>query len=316
MSLPNFFLVGAPKAGTTSLYRYLDQHPQIYMSPIKEPHFLADEIRTDNFEGEMRRAAKGRAAALKRYLDGPVVEKFSGGPVENWPDYIKLFSQADSYTAVGEASTCYLWSETAAANIRRNFPDARILMVLRNPADRVFAQYVHMLSFAGKPVSLQAHIDASLLSAGRRRISELYPFLEFGLYSEQIKRYRALFPRERIHISFYEDFQKDPTAFIQSIFAFLGVASMFQPDLSERHMQARVPQSHRLNGWMKRLGLWDVVRAISPPVVRAGLRRLAFRPRSELTLSPADRANLVAFYRDDIQRLSQLLDRDLSTWLQ
>ena len=76
---PNFFLVGAPKAGSTSLNHYLDQHPQIYMSPIKEPHYFADEIRPANFDDEMRRRAEPGLAALREYLQGPASAKFSGG---------------------------------------------------------------------------------------------------------------------------------------------------------------------------------------------------------------------------------------------
>jgi hypothetical protein len=314
VTVPNFFVVGAPKAGTTSLYRYLDQHPQIYMSPIKEPHYLADEIRIEAFEGEMQRAAIARSADLRNYLNGPVTEKFSGGPIEEWQDYLKLFTHALGHTAIGEASTCYLWSPTAATNIHRHFPTAGIIMVLRDPADRAFAQYVHMLSFAKKTIAFAEHMDASL-RATTKRVSELYPFLDFGLYFEQVRRYLSLFPRERVHLCFYEDYQREPMTFLQDIFRFLGVNRAFQPDMSEKHMQARVPQSHAVNNWLKRVGLWQLIRNVSPPGFRAGLRRLAFRPRGELRLNEADRARLVAFYRDDVQNLSALLKRDLSAWL-
>jgi hypothetical protein len=81
---PNFFLVGAPKAGSTSLYHYLDQHPEIYLSPIKEPHYFADEIRPDNFDDEMR-------GALREYLRDSIAERSSGEPISEWRDYLKLF---------------------------------------------------------------------------------------------------------------------------------------------------------------------------------------------------------------------------------
>ena len=82
--VPNFFLVGAPKAGTTALYRYLDQHPGIYMSPIKEPNFLANEIRLENFTDRFRQMGELRLAAQAEYLRGAVSEKFSGGPISAW----------------------------------------------------------------------------------------------------------------------------------------------------------------------------------------------------------------------------------------
>lgn len=313
-ALPNFFLAGAPKAGSTSLYRYLDQHPQIYMSPIKEPHYLADEVRFENFNETKQEFVRQRLEAMRRYLDGPLTEKFSGGHIADWNDYLKLFSRVTTETAVGEASICYLWSPSAPGNMRRLFPDARIVFVLRDPADRAFSQFVHMLSFASRPVSFQDHVDASLAS-NSPLISELHPFLEFGFYHEQLLRYFALFPREQIYIGFYEDFQRNPVAFIQDIFHFLGVDPAFQPDLAERHMQAAVPQSYLLNASLRRLGLWELARSVIPPSLGRRLKRLVYRQRSSLVLSRADRERLIGIYRQDVQKLSRLLDRDLSPWL-
>src|SRR5580704_10824107 len=92
--LPNCFLVGAPKAGTTSLYYYLDQHPQIYMSPIKEPNFFADEIRAENFEASLRTGAARDARVLRRFLSGPMRQKRFGAIIADWDDYIRLFVNA------------------------------------------------------------------------------------------------------------------------------------------------------------------------------------------------------------------------------
>lgn len=119
---PNFFLVGAPKAGSTSLNHYLDQHPQIYMSPIKEPHYFADEIRPDNFDDEMRCLTEPGLAALREYLQGPASAKFSGGPVTEWRDYLKLFQHVNGETAIGEASVGYLWSKDRNQEHCRTIP--------------------------------------------------------------------------------------------------------------------------------------------------------------------------------------------------
>jgi sulfotransferase family protein len=309
-----FFIAGAPKAGTTSLYHYLDQHPQIYMSPIKEPHFFADEIRVENFSAEMQAMSGASTAALRAYLDGPVVEKFSGGPVSRWDDYRKLFARVSNETAIGEASTCYMWSPTAPANIAAAFPDAKILMVLRNPSDRAFSQYRHMLSFATKRVSFSDHLSASLACSGAR-ISELFPFLQFGLYGEQIARYLTFFPRSRLHIAFYEEYLRAPDKFLRDICAFLDVDPGFAFDRSAKHMQAAVPHSYALNTSLKSLGVWNLVRTLTPPAVRAKLRRLIFQPAHALCLSREERRRLCDFYRPDIQRLSVLLKQDLSAWL-
>src|SRR5450755_4155671 len=110
--LPNFFIVGAPKAGTTSLYHYLDQHPQVYMSAIKEPNFFSAEIREKNFDPKLRRGVARDVRGLREFLSGPMRQKRFGGIGADWEDYLRLFANATNQSALGEASVCYLWSPT------------------------------------------------------------------------------------------------------------------------------------------------------------------------------------------------------------
>lgn len=314
MRLPNFFIAGAPKAGSTSLYRYLDQHPQIFMSPLKEPHFFSDEIRVENFEDPFRLKARANTEALRKFLAGPMTGRCSGGPVSEWEDYVKLFRHASGEKAIGEASVCYLWSETAARNIAARIPEAKILIVLRNPVDRAFSQYVHMLMFAEAHVSFRDHMQASLRSTSRR-FSPTYPFLEFGLYGKQIERLFQFIAQERVAIYDYEEYCRDPAVMLHRVFGFLGVDDRFTPDLSERHMQATVPRSYRVRRWLKRSGAWQAARAILPEPMRARLRSTVFQPRQNFVLDPKDRAALAEYYRADTEKLSRLLGRDFTPWL-
>src|SRR5436853_5806169 len=89
--MPNFFVVGAPKAGTTSLYHYLDQHPEVYMSPIKEPNYFSSEVRPENLSEELQERSRNDLQAVKEYLRGPMSEKRFGGMVLEWEDYLRLF---------------------------------------------------------------------------------------------------------------------------------------------------------------------------------------------------------------------------------
>ncbi len=141
--LPTFFLVGAPKAGTTSLYHYLDQHPQVYMSAIKEPHVFAAEVREENFDPELRRGIARDTRGVREFLSGSMRRKRFSGIVADWEGYLRLFADAGAELALGEASACYLWSPTAAERIAGRIPDAKILVMLRNPAERAFSQYLH-----------------------------------------------------------------------------------------------------------------------------------------------------------------------------
>ena len=137
--MPNFFIVGAPKAGTTSLYHYLDQHPDVYMSPVKEPCHFSEEIRLQNFSQEMLPGVKPTCAPSRSTLRGPMTEKRFGGVGMEWDDYLRLFENVKGEAAIGEASALDLGSKTAARNIQLRVPNARILMVLREPVGRAFS---------------------------------------------------------------------------------------------------------------------------------------------------------------------------------
>src|ERR1022692_3981582 len=113
---PNFFIVGAPKAGTTSLCSYLGQHPQIYMSPIKEPSYFASELRPENFHPRFQPRMKREVENVRQYLSGPMTEQRFGGPVVEWESYLRLFQNARQGQAIGEGSASYLWSASAAGN--------------------------------------------------------------------------------------------------------------------------------------------------------------------------------------------------------
>ena len=311
---PNFYLVGAPKSGTTSLYHYLDQHPQIFMSPLKEPNFHAEEIRLANLTEEMRRRVESQAPGLRAYLDGDMCTRFNASPVTEYSDYLRLFQNAKAEKVVGEASVCYLWSPTAPGNIARMCPEAKILMVLRDPADRAYSQYLHMLTVSKTFLPFREYVDACLRSR-TTRIGALYPFLHFALYSEQVKRYLNLFPRKDVLILFYDDYQRNPVSLVRSIFEFLDVDRDFLPDMHQRHMVANVPRAHRVHRLVHPLTQWAPLKKMNTPRLRRGLKRLAFRPRESMTMKPQDRAHLIEFYREDVQRLSGLVDRDLKSWL-
>ena len=272
---PNFFIVGAPKAGTTSLYHYLDQHPEIYMSPIKEPNYFASEIRAGNFADELQERIRRDFDELQKYLAGPLLEKRFGALGLEWDDYLKLFGSVRDEKAIGEASVCYLWSESAARNISEKIPDAKILMILRDPAERAFSQYMQWVTKGVIHCSFREQVEKSL-AKGSGKFELMRPFLEMGEYHVQVKRFLDLFPRENVQILFYEDYRHDPAGMIEDVLRFLNVDRVFRPDMSRRHLTGRVPAA---------------------------------------MMDAGDRAYLARYYREDVEQLAALLDRDLSHWL-
>ena len=314
LGLPNFFIVGAPKAGTTSLYAYLDQHPQVYMSPIKEPNYFSFEMRLENFSEEMRPRIAREIGALEEYLRGDMREKRFGGLVSSWEDYLKLFRNVANEIAIGEATPCYLWSETAARNIAARIPHAKIIINLRNPVDRAYSQYLHMVTDGVIRRSFREQIYANL-RCEKKQFGSLWPLLEFGHYHEQINRYLNEFPRSQIHISFYEALERAPGALVSELLAFLGVDQSFLVDVSHRHHEPRIVKLTDAAYFLKKWRIWPHLRNMLPRPLGPRLRSLMLRPRSSLEMERADRAFLTDYYRDDIKRLAVLLDQDLTAWL-
>jgi hypothetical protein len=309
---PNFFIVGAPKAGTTSLYHYLDQHPQIYMCPVKEPCHFAPEVNPKNFSPEYKRQAKYEARAMEAWLRGPRLEKRFSGYVPEWPDYLSLFDAASEEIAIGEASVCYLWSPTAARNIASCLPNARIVAILRHPVERAWSQYQHGVANGAVKGSFRQHVE-TCLNSRTETFSPHYPFLEFGLYSGQIRTYLDLFPRENVKVCFFED---GLPSIVAELLRFLNVDPTVQIDLSGRHLDSSAAEAPTaVYRTLRRFQLWQSLRSLAPRPARSVLRKLAFRKHTRAPMDESDRRFLCEYYREDVLRLAAMLERDLTSWL-
>ena len=296
---PNFFLVGTGKAGTTSLHRYLRQHPQIYMSVVKEPSYFAEEVRSEHLSEAFLRHVRRQG------------QKW---PVTDWTEYEALFANANGAKAIGEATPSYLWSETAAAGIHARLPGAKIVMILRDPAERAYSQYLHQLAEGLTRATFREQIEHGM-RGGHRKLSAEYPFLEVGLYYEQVKRYLDLFPREHIRIYWYEEAWQQPACLMADLFGFLEVDEGFRVDVSRRALERRAPRLASAWYFVKRYNISRRVKELSPEWLEPRLRKLAYRPEKSLRMAERDRQYLVEYYRDDVRKLEGLVERDLSAWM-
>jgi hypothetical protein len=304
MSLPNFLIIGAAKAGTNALYHYLRQHPQIYMSPWKEPKFFAFETEADlGF-----RAANGR--------DAPV----NASVILDQAEYEELFDDArDGELARGEASTHYLYVEKSPGRIKTLIPDARLIAVLRNPVDRAFSSYQHLLRDDLEPLDFGAALDAE-----PQRIAEhyayLYRYTDMGFYSQQLDRYEKTFPENQLCVLLYDDLRSDPEGACRRIFSFLGVDEDFVPDMSGEYNRSGVPKNrfmHRLlnpSAPMKRR-LWNVTPRFARERLLDAQTKIVNRNLQRQTMPEHERDRLRGVFREEVGRLEARLDRDLSHWL-
>jgi hypothetical protein len=204
--LPDFFIVGHPKSGTTALYEMLRRHPEIFMPKAKEPRFFASDL----------------PSSFQRHSDVPPLR---------YEDYLDLFADAGADQRVGEASTSYIWSHTAAARIAEAQPRARIIAILREPASFVRSMHLQLLQIRlEREPSLR---KALALEAARREGRELpdrmarWPqvllYTDRVRYVEQLSRYHALFPPEQVLVLIYDDFRSDNAAVVRRVLQFLEV---------------------------------------------------------------------------------------------
>lgn len=291
--MPNFFIVGAQKSGTTALYWYLRQHPNVFMPERKEPSYFA-------FDGPP--TFRGPGAANRAVLDRAAYER--------------LFDPGAGCAGRGEASTSYLYSTQAPPRILDAVPDARLMAILRHPADRAYSAFQQLKRDGREP----ARDFAEALALEPRRIEENwaygYRYRDFGYYGRQLARYYDLFPRDRIRVFLHEDLRDRPNDVVRDAFSFLGVDPAFTPDLSVEPNVSGIPRGG-LVGFLIgfRSPLRPIVRAlpraIRERVKQAGARRTLVRTR----VDPELRDRLTADYAEDIRRLAALIGRDLSHWL-
>ena len=299
--LPNFLIVGAAKCGTTSLYHYLRQHPDIYMSPVKEPRFFSD-----------RAGNPGR---------GPGDDSIVQSGVGTFDDYLRLFKKNISKKAVGEASadTLFHFERTIPA-IQRYLGDPRIVIILRDPVNRAYSAYNYHVRDGREELSFK---EALIAEEQRKRDGYVYmwQYREGGLYADRVRAFQEHF--SRVQVLLYDELKKDALSLLRSLYVFLDVNPDFIPDMRHRHNVSGIPRwSLPNNLFVRPKRLHKVTRTIGGAILGADRWvRLRDRLRSVMlqkpgAVEPEIEQQLRWFYRDDILKLQDYIGRDLSSWLE
>jgi hypothetical protein len=296
MPRPDFFVVGAFKGGSTALYEGLRRHPQIFMPFHKEPLYFGDDL-------------------TRRY--GRFTEA----------EYLHLFNGAKPGQRVGEASTWYLYSVSAAREIRAFAPDAQILVVLRNPVDVMYAQHNQLIfnviedipDFAAALAAEPDRRAGRRIPPGPKNVENLF-YRHSVRFAEQLERYFDVFGRDRVHVMLYDDLQRDGAAVVRGALEFLGVDPSIAaaPPRANESRRVRSPLVQRLIFAPKLLlplapflRRFRVVRAM-----RTRMLELNSETRPRAPMDPALRRRLLDEFTPDIDRLGRLIGRDLSAWLE
>lgn len=296
--IPNFFIVGAPKCGTTALYEYLQGHPKIFMPWIKEPHYFAEDF------PQFR---------LVKPLD----------------QYMGLFQKSTSeYLAVGEASVWYLYSSVAISNIYQFNKNAKIIVLVRNPIDMIYSLHFQAL-YTYDEDEKDFETAWKLQSLRKRGINipktcrepAILQYLQVGKLGEQIERLLKIFSSEQVKVICLEDLKTSANAVYEDVLSFLGVPSDGRLDFPH----INVSKAHKY-GWLGYITQrppypWRYIADSLKKIIgieRIGvlnkIRQLNARKESRKPLSPDFRAELANEFREDIEKLSRILDKDLSSW--
>ncbi len=294
--LPNFLVVGAAKSGTTSLYHYLGQHPDIYVSPVKEPEYFSFPETQPDFIGPHR-------------------QPMNGGIITGTDEYRSLFDNVTDEKAVGECSTSYLFLPQAAANIQQAIPGCKIIMILRNPIDRTFSHYLDHVMTLNENLSFEDALQAEPeRAAGNWRWGYLYSRQSF--YNGQVKRFHDLFDSRQISVYLFDDLVENPVGFMQSLYRFLEVDDHFTPDVRTRYNPSGFPRSM----WLQKIlfGQFRPLKMVTPLVpksVKRTVKRILMKINlQKRSMSGGTQKYLRELFAEDIEALESLIGKDLAHW--
>ena len=300
MKKPNFFIVGLPKSGTTALHDFLNEHPQIYMSKVKEPHFFCLD-----FHNESDDFHKSKLFFHFR----------------SQQSYLKLFSDVTSEKIIGESSTGYLYSKVAAQEIYNLNPKAKIIIILREPASFLYSVHSQVLNINAEieqdfvkalelePLRMQGKFIPSTVHCP----SALF-YSERAKYYEQVKRYYETFDPSQIKVIIFEDFKKNNQLVYKEILEFLGVNSSFYPEYNS--VNARSKPRYK---WLNQILYHPVSRAIAyklfPPAFNEFIKRnivenLFWKRDNSSPISIEVKNKLMKQFYSEVQMISQLTSID------
>ena len=295
MNKPNFFIVGAPKSGTTAMNDYLSQHPDVYMA-TKEIHYFGSDLMVRTRPSE--------------------------------PEYLDCFKEANGKKIIGESSVWYLFSKNAAQEIKAFAPEAKILIMLRNPVDVMYALHSQQLYDANEDV---LDFETALaLDEARKKGHNLPKSLDFirppsyidsVLFADQVTRYLQVFGSDQVHIVLFDEFITDTPCVVERTLQFLGVNTQAKINYEivnpnkqigsfKLHQLIKIPPS----------GLQAVVRVLLPfkkirHAIMSSILKRNIKEKKRSEMNPSLRAKLQSYVKPDVQKLSQLIGRDLSGWL-
>ena len=301
-------MIGVVKGGSTSLYHYLDQHPEIYLPPIKETnHFAKADINHADFLPEY---ATDVRIDLDAYFKKGMPEQIHIAHVDQDEHYAALYAKTTRETAIGDVSNSYMICPSAAQAIKDFNPKAKLIVILRNPIKRAWSQYLMNLREAktsSKDFVSELKADAARPKTGW---GVNHQYLELGKYDEQLERYFKLFPAAQIKVIFYERYRDHAEETLKEICDFLHVDASFVFDLSSKKNTASLPRFEKINSLLVSSGILKALKNLVPKSWRASLSKVLYSDKDLPEISEIERDFLKDFYENHVNRLAALTNNE------
>lgn len=289
--LPKFLCVGGAKCGTTSLYEYLKQHPEIFLPAQKELHFFSYPELSQNTNGP----------GMKHVLKDLIKDK--GG-------YYKQYRTSDKNKVSGDISPSYLIYPKSIERIKKMLGDPKIIIMLRNPVERVYSQYLHLRRAAREDLTFEDALEAenARIDAGW---GDMWHYKSSGFYSKYVSSYVDAFSIDNVHIILMDDLKSDPKRIISSVFDFIGVDSSIEVNLGEEYNKSALPRSKFIARMTEANYFTSIAKKVIPRNLGASIKRkvqnlnLGDKP----IMNTETLENLKQFYKDDIRELEAIIER-------
>lgn len=317
MMKPSFFIIGVPKAGTTSLHDYLNRHPEIFMSPIKEPHYYDTDIRLEYYDMQEQDFFKRQYEMYK--LHGKAHLSF----IRNDKEYFSLFNPSTNEKIAGESTPYYFISKVAVDNILADNHNAKIIIMLRNPMERAYSHYKMDLQISKVKETFieKVRSDYEIYKNFNQqnpygKKSEIENYIALGMYSDKLKELYTRVKKDNIKVIIFEEFIEDISINLKEIYSFLNVneydnlkleSSVSNQSLKHKNYIIKLLMHYYKNTKFNQLS------SFIPKNIKSLLQKLLFK-KSDLKLSNNEIQYLYEIYHNDIQETETLLGRDLSSW--
>jgi hypothetical protein len=290
----NFLIIaGASKCGTTSLHHWLKKHPDIFCPQMKELHFFSYQSLEKRTQG---------------YGDNWILKTLCG----SWKQYVNIFSKAPiSNIKVDNSPSYFFYSKETASLIQSSLDNPKIIIVLRDPVEKIFSQYMHLLKDGRETLSFEAalNIEDKRYEDG---FSDMWLYKRSGLYSSNLENFLKVFPDKDIKVVFLEDMKHSPDRFVKNILTFVGLHTDFDLGDAEIYNSSGVPRSRLFSRYLLGGPLYSLAKMFLPPQIGGTVKRFLQKLNTgeKEFLNEETRDYLRAFYLNDIYRVEDILNME------